>query len=172
MSNTVIIQTSQATITEESEVQVVVTTQTSNVVAETSASPTVTVSPVGLVGPPGPPGTNGYSEAIAGETISVYQVLAISGSAVVVADPTNINHVGKVVGVAIQSASPSSTIQYVQIGTILGGSWSPGTRYYLGLAGSLATNPQALGAVFQQALGVGLTTTSFSIIPSPPLLLE
>lgn len=172
MSDTVIIQTSQSTVTEERETTVLVTTQTSNVIVDSPAATSVTVSPVGLQGNPGPPGTNGYSEGTAGETISVYKVIAITGSSIVVADPTNLAHAGKVAGVAIQSANAGSALQYVQIGTILGGSWTPGTVYYLGLAGNLSTTPRAVGAAFQQAMGVGQTSSSFSIIPSPPLLLE
>lgn len=172
MSNTIIVQTSQATVSEESDTTVVVTTSTNSVTVEKQPSPSVTVSPVGLQGPPGPPGTSGYSEGVAGETISVYKVIAITGSSIIVADPTNLNHAGKVVGIAIQSANSGSALQYVQIGTILGGSWTPGTVYHLGLAGNLSTTPRAVGAVFQQAMGVGQTSSSFSIIPFPPLLLE
>lgn len=173
MSETIVIKTSRSTTVEGSETVVTaITSSTPAALVESTSQSSVTISPVGLQGNPGPPGTNGYSEGTAGETVSVYKVLAITGSSIVVADPTNLAHAGKVVGVAIQSANAGSALQYVQIGTILGGSWTPGTQYYLGLAGNLSTTPRAVGAAFQQAMGVGQTSSSFSIIPSPPLLLE
>ena len=173
MSKSIVIKTSSSTTVEGSETVVTaITSSTPAALIEKTSQSSITVSPVGQVGPPGPPGNSGYSEGVAGATISVYQVLAISGDQVVPADPTNLAHAGRVIGVAIQSAIAGSTVQYVKIGTILGGSWTPEALYYLGLGGNLSTTPRATGAVFQQMIGIGKTSTSFCISLSPPLLLE
>ena len=81
------------------------------VVHSTSSTPSITVSQVGVQGPPGPPGTGGYSEVVAGESISVYQVIVIGSDGLAyIADPTDVNDFGLTLGVATQSASNRKSV--------------------------------------------------------------
>jgi len=157
-------------VVETSSTILVENSLTEAIVQNTYSTPTVTVSQVGVQGPPGPPGTGGYSTVVAGEDISVYQVIAIGSDGLAyIADPTNVDDLGQVLGVAIQSASASGTLQYVSTGTILGGSWSEGEKYFVGLNGSLSTTPRAVGAQWLQFIGVGKTSNSFNIALGQPV---
>lgn len=176
----VVTQVSLATVTETSSptsitVEERSTTTVENdvteaIVSSVNSAPSVTVSQVGTQGPPGPPGTGGYSEVVAGEDISAYQVIVIGSDGLAyIADPTDINDFALTLGVAIQSASASGTLQYVSTGTISGGSWVEGERYFVGLNGSLSTTPRAIGAQWLQFIGVGKTSNSFNITMGQPV---
>ncbi len=152
--------------------QVTVQESSNQVIISPSSTQSVVVNSQGIQGPPGPPGTGGYSEGVASESISVYQILSSIGSSLSVADPTDMSHIGKVIGIAIQSVSGGATVRYVQTGTISGGSWIAGSRYYLGLDGSLSTTPQAVGRVFQQFIGIATSMDTLVVNMSPPIILE
>lgn len=177
----VVNQVSQAIVVETSapywvNTETTSTATVSNLLSEVEVSNTqplpsqVLVSQVGVQGIPGPPGTGGYSEAIAGENISIYQII-VSGSdgKAYIADPTNINDLGLVLGVAISSATTNTTVQYVSTGTINGGSWSLGAKYFLGLNGLLTTSPISLGSTWLQFMGVGKTSSTFNITLGNPI---
>lgn len=159
-----ITQVSRAIIVEEDNTTNIVTSLNPSVVVVEGSSPSITISGIGIQGPSGPPGTGGYSEAIAGTSISVYQVIVQGNDGkAYVADPTNISHVGKVLGVAIQSATNNNSLQYVSTGTINGGSWTPGTLYFVGVSGILSSSPIAVGARWSQFIGTGKSSTSFNV---------
>lgn len=173
VSQAVVVQTSSPEQLEiETTSATVVTNQLSNVeVSEaTPITSSVTISQVGTQGIPGPPGTGGYSEIEAGESISIYQVIVsgVDGRGYI-ADPTDLDDIGSVLGVAISSATIGNTVQYVSTGTITGGSWTVGAKYFLGLNGSLSVTPRALGANWLQFIGVGKTATTFNIILGDPV---
>lgn len=73
---------------------------------------------------------------------------------------------------AIQSATANNTLQYVSTGTISGGSWTPGVRYFIGASGSLTTSPRPIGSVWSQYIGTGRTSTSLDVNLGIPILLE
>lgn len=157
-------------VVEETSSAIVQNTLSEAVVHSTNSTPSITVSQVGVQGPPGPPGTGGYSEVVAGEDISVYQVIVIGSDGLAyIADPTDINDFGLTLGVAIQSASASGTLQYVSTGTISGGSWVEGAKYFVGPNGSLSTTPRAVSAQWLQFIGVGKTSNSFNIALGQPV---
>jgi len=159
-----ITQVSRAVIVEEDNTSYIVSRYNPSVIIVEESTPTITISGIGIQGPSGPPGTGGYSETTAGESISVYQVIVqgVDGKAYI-ADPTNASHAGKVLGVAIQSATSNNSLQYIATGTINGGSWTPGTLYFIGLSGSLSSSPRAIGARWSQFIGTGKTSTSFNV---------
>lgn len=121
----------------------------------------------------GPPGADGGASAtgIAGENISVYMAIVAIGGQLFKADPTNINHVGRIVGVSLQSASSGNSITYRSIGDIAGGTFNSNESYYVGLNGELSTSPYQGNFVWHQKVGVGKTGSILAVLISPAVIL-
>lgn len=130
---------------------------------------------IGVVkqGPPGPEGPSGIGTAtfIAGETLGVLSVVVSLGGKLYKADPTNSNHLGKVVGVTLQSVSLNDTCKVAIIGTIVDGTWTSGATYWVGLNGTLSVTPRAVGASWFQKIGIAHTTGIFVVDKGVPIII-
>ncbi|MBX9669379.1 MAG: hypothetical protein K2X93_17270 [Candidatus Obscuribacterales bacterium] len=103
----------------------------------------------------------------AGETISAHKVLVLVDGELFHADPTDIAHIGLIVGVSVSAANIGEEVRYLQAGELTGGSFAEGERYYVGLAGALSTTPLAVGAVWRKFIGVSKSTTVLVMSPGP-----
>lgn len=90
-------------------------------------------------------------------------VILDSTGFVVTADPTNIAHAGKIIGISLSSGLQDDKITVARQGSISCVTWSlvPGTSYFLGPGGSLTDVEPIAG--FTQPLGIGETPTTFYI---------
>jgi len=106
----------------------------------------------GLQGPPGLPGGTLYGTA--GANIMAYQILVLLAGLIYPADPTDILHVGFVVGVARTSALTGQPVQYQVAGELTGASGLTAGRAYIGLSGVISPTPKAVGSAWRQQVGV------------------
>ncbi len=120
----------------------------------------------------GPPGT-GQITGLTSAPVNAFTAVALINGLLVPADPTNLAHIGRVVGVATQStAIVGGEVSYSELGPISGGVFTPGARHYLGLNGQITTTPKAPGALWAQVLGNGMSgTTDFNINMEQPIIL-
>lgn len=135
----------------------------------TVAGSNIRVVTIGTQGPPGVGQGASGGTAIAGEVISADKVVILSGGKLYHADPTNIAHAGKVVGIASQSGAMGAPIMYQQAGEVPGGSYTQDSFYFLGLNGALSTTQNASGAVFSQLIGYAKTTSVFVVQMGQPV---
>lgn len=87
-------------------------------------------------------------------SVSVFTAVIMDGGTFEAADPLNATHAGRVVGVAMTSAT-NGPIVVLAKGELQGGSFEAGARYYVGANGSLAVAPLVNGAAWSQAIGIG-----------------
>jgi hypothetical protein len=129
----------------------------------------ITVVTVGYQGPPGT-GTGGGSET-AGTSISADTAVVLIGGLLYPANPTNLAHAGKVIGVASQSGLVGATINYQFAGEVAGGSWTQDSFYFVGLNGVLSTTPNASGAVWSQLIGYAKSSSVLVVNTGQPVAL-
>lgn len=146
-----------------------ITVEGSSVLVESQSASSVTVSQVGVQGPAA---YVSGGEGIAGEVVSVYQAVVFIGGLAYKADPTNAAHAGKVVGMAVNSATIGQTVKYVSNGEVLHGTWVSGSLYHVGLSGNLSNTPKASGAAWQQLIGFAKTADSICINLASPIVLD
>jgi hypothetical protein len=114
-------------------------------------------------------GSSGASSditAVAGEPIGAHLVVAIhSDGKVYKASSDNIADVGKVLGIAITSATSADvniTVRVAgQVDNTGGWFFTPGEQLYLGLSGALVNDPNT--GVFEQPLGVASAVGSLAL---------
>ena len=140
-------------------------------VARPEFSVIIGTGPPGSPGTPGEPGAGISGSALTGEDIIIYRVVALVGGFMYHADPTNINHAGKVIGVASQSCSSGGLCTYQQVNELSGGSFSSGSLYWAGLTGALSTSPTPPGGVWKQRIGVAKSPGVLLINLGEPVLL-
>lgn len=182
---TVVQTVNQITVIEQPSHQIIVsevvegttTEQTVTQIIVNAAPPTqIIIQEPGPKGDPGTPGTGGgggstTETAIAGETISVYSAIVVIDGLAYKADPTNIEHVNRVVGVAIQSATSGNSINYRSIGDVSGGSVNDNANYFVGANGQLSTLPVQENFVWHQRIGIGKTESVLAVLIGPAIIL-
>lgn len=123
----------------------------------------------GFSGNPGPRGPGSQQDGIAGANLFSFTMLVNIDGLLYPADPTNIDHSGQVVGMALASVLSGASVSFATDGgEAVDGSFTPGADYFVGLNGVPSTTPVAAGAVWAQGCGVGNDSTSFSVILGPP----
>lgn len=164
--NTVVIEQTPNTIVLGDESTTTVIQETVNTVVVPDSRPTVIIQTGLLQGPPGPPGPTGtsYITGITGENIGTYLLLVLIDGLIYKADPGDLSHVGKLIGISITAATIGNQIFYVQNGKIGGTGLITDARYYAGPAGVLSTNPTYGGALWRKSLGVAESPSAFVII--------
>jgi len=124
----------------------------------------------GLAGPPG--ASNAAASYVASGAISGHVVVAETAPGVVTpADPTDLGHVLRVVGVTTHAAVDGAQVLVRSARTLEHGGWTftPGARVYVGASGALAQTPTP-AAVFSQIVGVALTPTIVLLSIQPPII--
>jgi hypothetical protein len=114
---------------------------------------------VATVGTQGVPGTGSYLTVTAAESISAYQVVALVNGEAYVADPTDITHANRVIGLATQSATAGETLRVAQSGSVDGGIFVANSVYYVATNGNLSTTQLPVGAVWTKLMGVGKSSS-------------
>lgn len=131
----------------------------------------------GPVGPRGPRGTAGEAGVAimtrtAGEAIGAMRVVvATSDDTVVKADPDNVDHFGRTVGITTQAANEGDPIK-VQSWDIIDNSglqFTPGAWLYVGDNGALVENPPE--SAWWQIVGFALSETLFDVTMREPILI-
>ena len=129
------------------------------------------VGPVGPQGPQGVPGAGNSFPGICGGQISSGCVVVLSDGLLYRADPTNLAHAPLVAGISSQSGNIGDTITVISAGDLDGESLTQGSRYYVGLNGSLSTTPIAVGAMWVQAVGIAQTNSMLLVKLNPSVTL-
>lgn len=99
----------------------------------------------------------------AGQTITAYQVVTTNlAGDIVTADAGTVEHQGRVIGVALNSAITGATVAIADSGVVTnaGWSWTPHAVLYVGLNGTIST--EQVGA-FSQNLGYSISATEIFI---------
>jgi hypothetical protein len=110
---------------------------------------------VATVGYQGPAGTGSYISVACGETISAYQAVALINGLAYIADPTDLTHANRVIGLATQSGNSGDIIRVAQQGVVSSGSFVTNSVYYINTNGNLTTTQLPVGAVWTKLMGVG-----------------
>jgi hypothetical protein len=134
------------------------------------------IGPDGVIDPSLLPG--GFSNPVvttmtAAQTIGAYQVVAVHGDGLAyLADSSNLADSSQTIGLAITSAiNPGDTLQVQQVGFLsnLGWNWSSiGVTLYLGLGGTLTTNPNT--GVFELPMGTTISNTEIEVQIGLPII--
>ncbi len=109
----------------------------------------------------------------AAQTIGAYQVVAVHADGLAyLANSSNLADSSQTVGLAITSAiNPGNTLQVQQVGFLsnLGWNWpTPGKTLYLGLGGTLTTNPNT--GVFELPMGTTISNTEVEVQMGLPII--
>lgn len=130
--------------------------------------------PQGIQGPPGPSGGGEFQalKIVAGENISGHKALVSIGGLAYHADPTNIDHLNAVIGVANSSVTAGDEVQYLVFGGTSAASFIADSTYYVGADGMLSTDPAAPGAVWIQKIGRAKNSTTLLVELGPAIKLE
>jgi len=108
-------------------------------------------------------GGDSYIQLPAGEPINAYKVVTTGADGrVIYGDAGTVEHQGRIIGVAINSASIGGNVAIADSGIVTNPSWTwtPGAVLYVGLSGNITT--QQVG-VFSQNLGYARTATEIFI---------
>lgn len=104
--------------------------------------------------------------------VLAYQVVALDGiGSVIAADPSNLAHANKVIGIALSTGVTGETVIVARQGSINCNAWilAPGTPYFLGAGGQLTDVEPITG--FVQPIGIAETTITFYLQLGTPTLL-
>lgn len=126
-------------------------------------------------GPPGPPGPGGVTthSLPAGEILGGHRVVVRGASGVAIASADNADHVARVIGITLGSATAGSPVTVQAAGAIteLSWTWVPDEDIYLGLNGVLTqTIPPT--AAFAQRVGYAVNPTSMWVVLGEPIELQ
>ena len=132
--------------------------------------------PPGQEGPPGPEGPAGPGAGFVGTAGANLSggIAAVEISGLIYpADPTDITHASRVVGITTGAASSGNPVNIAQAGELDGESYaSANAAMYIGLNGILSPTQEAPGAVWFMRVGTTKTTTSLIIVLQPPIQLS
>lgn len=131
----------------------------------------------GEQGPPGPPGIPGPAggsafQRVAGQTLSALHVVYEAGDGTVFRlDPSDDDHIDRLLGVTITAADEGAPINVQRSGQLDDASWSwtPG-RVWLGQSGALTQTPPADG--FDVLIGTAVSATRLILNIQDPIALE
>ena len=148
-----------------------------NVTVTGTSARVVTVGTQGPAGPTGPRGSQGpagpsgaHATGVCGESVGDLNVIVALGGLLYKADPTNVNHNNFVVGVAASGAGVGETIEYVQVGNLVG-SFIADKKYFCGPAGSLSTSYIETGFVWTKCIGSSNGASELIVNMLPSILL-
>jgi hypothetical protein len=130
----------------------------------------ILVVPVaGPAGPPGPNGAGGF--ATAATSISAGQVVALTATGAVLADPANPAHRWAAAAVAVSSALAGNQVRLTTSGRVSETSWAwtAGQPIYASTGGSLTQSPPSSG--WLRIIGHAETPTSIWIQIHQPITL-
>jgi hypothetical protein len=106
-----------------------------------------------------------------GQNVNAYQAVAVHADGLAyIADAGNTADAGRIVGIAITSATTGNSLTVVQMGEIdnAGFLFTPGVRVYLGTSGALVQTPNA--GAFELPLGVALSASKLEAQIGLPIL--
>ncbi|MCK5919386.1 MAG: hypothetical protein KAG66_00490 [Methylococcales bacterium] len=131
----------------------------------------ITVVATGVQGPEGysQPAGEASVEYTSSETLNMYSPVIATGGLVAKADQSDLTHLGKVLGLALTSATAGGTVRVLQIGRVVNPTWSwlPGP-IYLGV-GVLTQVPATNGIL--QVLAVAVSATEILVAVKQPFQL-
>jgi hypothetical protein len=108
---------------------------------------------------------------MAGENINAFQAVAVHADGLAYkADASNAADAGRVVGIAITSATTGNSLEVQQLGEIdnAGFLFTPGAWVYLGTGGALVQTPNA--GAFELPLGVALSASRLEAQVGLPII--
>ncbi len=127
---------------------------------------------VGVQGPPGPPGPDGGLASftlLAGQAISGHRLVVSVGGQVFLADPYDLAHLGKVIGISQHAAALGDPLSVLNAGLIENVGWGfDSGQVWLGALGQVVQAPPLTG--IDQVVGVSVSPTQLFIDIEEPVL--
>ena len=119
--------------------------------------------PAGLKGDKGDAADGIVTTTPIGESFSGHTVIASLGTGLVIADNTNVSHIGKVIGITSGSSTSGMPLTLTTSGGTLNGftGLSTGSVYFLSTGGTITNSTPTVG--FIQQVGIALSTTELNI---------
>lgn len=139
--------------------------------------PTVEIVSEGIQGPPGPAGKDSQQyRAIALNPIGGHRALVFAQTGeLAYADSKTASHIGRVIGISLNAASPGFEVSIAFQGDVEEPSWSwvPDKPIWVGADGALTQIEPSVenGDAFSQVIGFAWTPTKVFIRIQPPLSL-
>ena len=106
--------------------------------------------------------------SVSGENLLAYHAVVAINGLLYTADIFDEDHIGRVVGVLKTSALSGAQATYAQIGLVTGASALTPGPLFVGASGVLTSNPDTVGAVWQQQLAIAITATELVVTLNTP----
>ena len=130
------------------------------------------VGPTGPAGPQGPAAAPTVSYFVSSAVSAYTAVVSVNGQ-VVTASNANAAHLGRVIGLATNSATNGQSVAIQYTGAISYNGWNwPDTRpVFVDANGALTQTPPTSPAVFSQVIGIPINSTTVLVQIQPPIAL-